>query len=120
MKEVYFDSFDKAIQKHFEQFNMEEDETTLHAKIELEAMKKYLKIKEDQDKRLRNIQNEIEGLLMKGNLIETYKTEVQGIIDICHGFIDTGMTNMIKISIQQGKDERDKLALMIKDVSVVV
>ena len=82
-------------------------------------MKKFQKIKEDQEKRLRNIQSEIELLLLKGSLIESSRAQVQGIIDICHGFITTGMANMIRISIQQGKDEGDQLALMIKDVSAV-
>lgn len=117
--EQTFDTFDKAVQAHFDQFDREEDEATLNAKIEAEAMKKFQKIKEDQEKRLRHIQSEIESLLLKGSLIETFKAEVQGIIDICHGFIDTGMANMIRISIQQGKNEGDKLALMIKDVSAV-
>lgn len=117
--EKYYESFDKAVQDHFEQFNVEEDEASINARIEVEAMKKFQKIQEDQNRRLKNIQLEIEALLLKGNLIETFKNEVQGIIDICHGFIDTGMGNMIKISIQQGKNEGDKLALMIKDVSAV-
>lgn len=82
-------------------------------------MKRFQKIKEDQEKRLKHIQSEIEQLLLKGSLIERHKAEVQGIINICHEFIDTGMGNMIKISIQQGRDEGDKLALMIKDVIVV-
>ena len=98
---------------------MEEDEEVINAKIEQEAMKKFQKIKEDQEKRLAYIRSEIDSLLLKGSLIEEHKAEVQGIIDICHGFISTGMTNMIKISIQQGKDEGDKLASMIKDVSIV-
>lgn len=114
-----FESFDKAAQIHWEQFSRDEDEATLNAKIEAEAMKKFQKIKDDQEKRLKHIQSEIETLLTKGTLIEQYKAEVQGIIDICHGFIDTGMANMIRISIQQGKNEGDKLALMIKDVSAV-
>lgn len=33
--------------------------------------------------------------------------------------IDTGMTNIINTSIDQGKKEGDKLALMIKDVKPV-
>jgi|688.fasta_scaffold1763921_2 hypothetical protein len=33
--------------------------------------------------------------------------------------IDTGITNIIKVSIEQGKKEGDKLALMIKEVRPV-
>ena len=117
--EKHYENYDRAVYDHFEQFNVEEDEASINAKIEQEAMKKFQKIKEDQEKRLKNIQNEIQSLLNKGNLIENFKAEVQGIIDICREFIDTGMGNMIKISIQQGKNEGDKLALMIKDVSPV-
>ena len=119
VEEKYYDNFDKAVQEHFEQFYAEETEEVINARIEIEAMKKFQKIKEDQEKRLKNIQTEIDALLLKGSLVESHKAEVQGIIDICHGFIDTGMGNMLKISVQQGKNEGDKLALMIKEVSSV-
>ena len=34
--------------------------------------------------------------------------------------VDSGVTGIIKVSIEQGKKEGDKLAQMIKDVKTVV
>ena len=76
------ESFNAALEKHFYQFDAQEDEDTLNERIEVEAMKKYQKIKEDQDKRLKAIQSEIEEFLEKGNLIEKHTAEVQAIIDV--------------------------------------
>lgn len=70
------------IEKHFAQFTYVEDEEEINARIEKEAMKKYEKIKEDQNKRLNAIQAEIENLMKKAVLIETNQTEVQAIIDV--------------------------------------
>ncbi len=75
-------TFNEAIEKHFEQFDKPEDEEEIAARIELEAMKKFNKIKEDQEKRLKAIQNEIDHLLEKAQLVEKYSSEVQAIIDV--------------------------------------
>lgn len=75
-------TFNEAIEKHFEQFDKPEEEEEIAARIELEAMKKFNKIKEDQEKRLKAIQNEIDHLLEKAQLVEKFSTEVQAIIDV--------------------------------------
>ncbi len=75
-------TFNEALEKHFEQFDFPEDEETIAAKIEQEAMKKFSKIKEDQEKRLKAIQSEIDALLEKAQLVEKQHVEVQAIIDV--------------------------------------
>ena len=70
------------MERHFEQFDHPEDEAAIAARIEQEAMKKYAKIKEDQEKRLKTIQDEIGLLLEKAQLVEKHKVEVQAIIDV--------------------------------------
>lgn len=75
-------SFNTIIEKHFSQFAQVEDEEEVNTRIEKEAMKKFEKIKEDQQKRLSTIQNEIDHLMKKAVLIQTYQVEVQAIIDV--------------------------------------
>ena len=64
-----------------------EDEEEVKMRIEKEAMKKFEKIKEDQQKRLSAIQHEIEELMKRAALVETYQVEVQAIIDV--GLLDS-------------------------------
>lgn len=70
------------MEKHFAQFSAVEDEEEVNARIEREAMKKFEKIKDDQNKRLGAIQSEIDSLMVKATLTETYQNEVQAIIDV--------------------------------------
>ena len=54
----------------------------MNARIEREAMKKFEKIKDDQQKRLSAIQAEIDSLMSEAHLVETHQSEVQAIIDV--------------------------------------
>lgn len=112
-----FDSFNDMLEDYFNNYvnvKVEEKEEDLENKI----WKKYEKIKEDQNKRLENIKNDIDINFKKGQLIEQNINEVQGIIDIINGMVASGMSAVIKTSIKQGQEEGDELALLIKDVKL--
>ena len=114
--EKVFPLFDDAIEHYFTQFDIKRSPEEVNKEIEEKALKKYEKIKKDQGTRLKKIEEEVESLLERVKLVEDNKKEIQGIIDIVHGLMNIGISNIMKDSIEQGKKEGDELALMIEDV----
>jgi len=80
--EVRDPSFSESVEKHFAQYNQKFDLKAEEERIEEEAMKKFQKIKEDQEKRMVSMREEIDQSLTKGLLIEKYLPEVTAIIGV--------------------------------------
>lgn len=82
IKEVEDTNFQKSLELHFDQHNVKIDLKSEEIKIEEEAMKKFEKIKEDQEKRLIQMREEINTSLDKGFLIEKHCNEIDAIIGV--------------------------------------
>lgn len=74
--------FDSLIEKYFKQFSVVENEEEVNARIEKEAMRKFEKIKNDQQKRLTSIRNEIEGSMIKAALVDKNQEKVEKVIEV--------------------------------------
>lgn len=74
--------FDSLIEKYFKQFSVVENEEEVNARIEKEAMRKFEKIKNDQQKRLTSIRSEIEGSMIKAALVDKNQEKVEKVIEV--------------------------------------
>lgn len=81
-KEKEFESFDQALQVFFEQLRGEEDEAAQNERTEKEALKKFNKIREDQERRITAIHDEILLLGKKANAIEINSTEIIALANV--------------------------------------
>lgn len=75
-------SFDECVRLFFAQFAQADDEAAQDERIEREAMKKFNKIQEDQQKRLAAIREEVELSTLRARAVEQHSVELTALFNV--------------------------------------
>ncbi len=107
------------MEEYFSQFQIAETEEEINERIEKEAMRRFQKIKDDQQKRLDAIQAEIDASLTKAALVEQNQEKVEQVLTLINGILNEKKHNHMDLILKHKADKGDEIAAMIKSVRLV-
>ena len=111
--------FDQVVEEYFAQFEVVETEEEVNERIEKEAMRRYQKIKNDQQQRLDSIHAEIDTSLVKAALVEKNQKQVEQVLSLINGILNEKQHNKMDAILKHKTEKGDEIAAMIKSVKLV-
>lgn len=111
--------FDQVVEEYFAQFEVVETEEEVNERIEKEAMRRYQKIKNDQQQRLDSIHAEIDTSLVKAALVEKNQEKVEQVLSLINGILNEKQHNKMDAILKHKTEKGDEIAAMIKSVKLV-